>query len=183
MDAFEKQVQTLESVHPLISKCTDKLVEITRLLFIFFTRLSVCGNQRKNTYSYLKYYFKIKLTVRSLIPLLMSLRRLFRPPPLPPLGLSVGSTFLSCVPPWIWESKFPLPDDGGGGGGPPPCIIGGGGGGAGAPGGGGGGGGAPPIEGGGARGAPLEGGGGGPPRDGGGGGADPKPLEGGGGGG
>ena len=54
IDEFEKQVQTLESVHPLISKYRN-----TKFLNTVQYKQLVCisRNQRKNTYSCLNYYF------------------------------------------------------------------------------------------------------------------------------
>ena len=57
MDEFEKQVQTLESVHPLISKYRQAGLK----KLVFSTCLSVFRNQRENTYSCLKHYFCIVL--------------------------------------------------------------------------------------------------------------------------
>ena len=62
INKFEKQVQTLESVLPLISiyinklvkrKAKNKTTKKTRIHFVFSTCLSVFRNQRKNTYTVL----------------------------------------------------------------------------------------------------------------------------------
>ena len=71
IDDFEKHVQTLESVHPLISKCRQA-VEKPRLPLVFSTCLSVFRNQRKNTYSCLNYYFTVSQKRKNL-------PRLFQP--------------------------------------------------------------------------------------------------------
>ena len=48
MDELGKQVQTLESVHPLIFKYRQACQKRTRLCLVFSTCLSIFRNQRKN---------------------------------------------------------------------------------------------------------------------------------------
>ena len=52
MDEFEKQIQTLESVLPLIFKYRQAIVKKTRLRLVFSTCLSAFRNQRKKLKEY-----------------------------------------------------------------------------------------------------------------------------------